>query len=367
MPMSDSVGPAAARRWPWALAAAGSAAVAAVAALQVCGHQRASVEREDKPRPLPAQLLDDLPCETTDSADLAPTHACAAPDTTPLQAAQLHTRRRIRAKKKDSRSRSDFAGRLAVAAAAPKTASVETAADSDSWWTLAIELPSDPTGRATVQLAAPVACSESTRRRQQSGQLLPVARRATLTFYQYRRLARSAAELSALKASLTAEWQSLGLAGRVLLAEEGVNAQCSVPVQNKPAFVASVARHFPGAPVKQAVSEQGPAGLGRGAGAAAFAEEQLKVQLKKRLVADGLRPEEVAVDQRTGELDVGQHLTARVSCTAGRCGFGELLFEIELTAASSGPSMRGSLASPAVFAQRTASACVRGWWRRRRR
>ena len=128
--------------------------------------------------------------------------------------------------------------------------------------------------------------------------------RATLTFYQYLRLAK----LPALRMELAQEWGALGLRGRVFLAEEGINAQCSVPLAQRATFEASVRAHFPGAAVKQAVAERGPVGRGRGAGKVAFGE--LSVLIKRQLVADGLGSGEVAVDPSTGQMATGAHLDA---------------------------------------------------------
>jgi UPF0176 protein len=114
--------------------------------------------------------------------------------------------------------------------------------------------------------------------------------RTTLSFYRYVRLADPAA----LRNELYAEWESLGVLGRIYLAQEGINAQLSVPTHHFEAFRKAVdARpEFAGVPFKIAVEDDGKSFL------------KLTLKVRHKLVADGLHDEVFDVS------DVGQHLDA---------------------------------------------------------
>ncbi|MFM8837622.1 MAG: hypothetical protein ACKOHH_03205, partial [Bacteroidota bacterium] len=56
--------------------------------------------------------------------------------------------------------------------------------------------------------------------------------RVTLSFYRYVRIA----DPSAFRDQLYQEWHALGCFGRIYLAEEGINAQMSVPEHVMDAF-----------------------------------------------------------------------------------------------------------------------------------
>ncbi|MDQ3101328.1 MAG: hypothetical protein M3R08_08070, partial [Bacteroidota bacterium] len=77
--------------------------------------------------------------------------------------------------------------------------------------------------------------------------------RTTLSFYRYVRLS----DPTSLRNALYAEWDALGVLGRIYLAQEGINAQLSVATHNFEAFRAAVdARpEFTQVPFKIAVED----------------------------------------------------------------------------------------------------------------
>jgi UPF0176 protein len=114
--------------------------------------------------------------------------------------------------------------------------------------------------------------------------------RTTLSFYRYVRLADPAA----MRNELYAEWEALGVLGRIYLAQEGINAQLSVPTHQFEAFRKAIdARtEFDGVPFKIAVEDDGKSFL------------KLTLKVRHKLVADGLHDEVFDVS------NVGQHLDA---------------------------------------------------------
>ena len=114
--------------------------------------------------------------------------------------------------------------------------------------------------------------------------------RTTLSFYRYVRLADPAA----LRNELYAEWEALGVFGRIYLATEGINAQLSVPTHHFDAFRKAIdARpEFNSVPFKIAVEDDGKSFL------------KLTLKVRHKLVADGLHDELFDVS------NVGQHLDA---------------------------------------------------------
>lgn len=115
--------------------------------------------------------------------------------------------------------------------------------------------------------------------------------RTTLSFYRYVRLS----EVEALRDELYAEWEALGVLGRVYLAPEGINAQVSVPSAHLERFRQALdAREaFAQVPWKIAVEDDGRSFL------------KLIVRVKKKIVADGL------ADDAFDVTNVGEHLDAR--------------------------------------------------------
>jgi UPF0176 protein len=115
--------------------------------------------------------------------------------------------------------------------------------------------------------------------------------RTVVSFYRYVIIE----DASKMRDDLFAEWDELGVLGRVYVAREGINAQISVPTHNMEVFRAKLdSRHeFSGVPFKIGVEQADDAFL------------KLIVRLKKRIVADGLEDDEYDV------TNVGVHLSAR--------------------------------------------------------
>lgn len=115
--------------------------------------------------------------------------------------------------------------------------------------------------------------------------------RTTLSFYRYVRLDA----VDDLRHALWAEWDALGVLGRIYLAPEGINAQVSVPTPQLDRFRAALDARpaFRDVPWKIAVEDDGKSFL------------KLTIKAKKKLVADGLD------DGAFDVADVGAHLDAR--------------------------------------------------------
>lgn len=115
--------------------------------------------------------------------------------------------------------------------------------------------------------------------------------RRVISFYRYVILEDPAA----LRNELFAEWQGLGVLGRVYLATEGINAQISVPEPNFERFkkLLYARRAFAGVPFKVGVEQKNDAFW------------KLTVKVRQQIVADGLAPHEYDV------TNVGTHLSAR--------------------------------------------------------
>lgn len=115
--------------------------------------------------------------------------------------------------------------------------------------------------------------------------------RRVISFYRYVILEDPAA----LRNELYAEWQALGILGRVYLATEGINAQVSVPEHNFDRFekLLYARPEFRDVPFKVGVEQKQDAFW------------KLTVKVRKQIVADGLSATEYDV------TNVGTHLTAR--------------------------------------------------------
>ncbi|NRA63925.1 MAG: rhodanese-related sulfurtransferase [Pseudobacteriovorax sp.] len=113
--------------------------------------------------------------------------------------------------------------------------------------------------------------------------------RKTISFYRYFLIA----DPSQLRDTLYREWESLGCLGRIYLAEEGVNAQMSIPLPNWQQFEKSLEKYFPNVPLKIALADE----------QASFVK--LCIKVKKRILADGLD------DGAYDVTNVGKHLSAR--------------------------------------------------------
>lgn len=120
--------------------------------------------------------------------------------------------------------------------------------------------------------------------------LEPFSRRV-ISFYRYVIIADPAA----LRNELFAEWQALGVFGRIYIANEGINAQMSVPEPNFEKFreLLYARREFTDVPFKVGVEQYDEAFW------------KLTIKVKRQIVADGLQPEDYDV------TNVGTHLSAQ--------------------------------------------------------
>ncbi len=113
--------------------------------------------------------------------------------------------------------------------------------------------------------------------------------RKTVSFYRYVRIS----DPLALRNELFRTWSALGVLGRIYLAEEGINAQFSVPTIYWDVFVRYLYsyKQFDNMPFKIAVEEPNHSFV------------KLCIKIKKQIVADGLQPSDYDV------TNVGKHLT----------------------------------------------------------
>lgn len=112
--------------------------------------------------------------------------------------------------------------------------------------------------------------------------------RLTLSMYRYQMIADPAI----LRDELYASWQGLGVLGRIYLAEEGINAQFSIPESNFPKFREYLEKYFPKILIKRAVEDTDYSFL------------KLIIKVRTKILSDG---------QEDGSYDVtnvGKHLTA---------------------------------------------------------
>jgi UPF0176 protein len=114
--------------------------------------------------------------------------------------------------------------------------------------------------------------------------------RSTLSFYRYVRIEDPAAVRDAFYAA----WSDMGMLGRVYVAQEGVNAQVSLPDAQKERFIAWVEEQplLRGIRLNWAVEDNGKSFF------------KLKVKVRAKLVADGL--DDASFDPACG----GRHLSA---------------------------------------------------------
>tara|TARA_B100001758_G_scaffold105218_1_gene90095 strand:+ start:7673 stop:8713 length:1041 start_codon:yes stop_codon:yes gene_type:complete len=115
-------------------------------------------------------------------------------------------------------------------------------------------------------------------------------KRKTVSFYRYVILE----DVEKLRDELYADWVKLGVLGRIYLANEGINAQVSVPEHNWEEFKFQVHsnKQFVNIPFKIAVENQKDSFF------------KLTIKVRKQIVADGLKKDEYDV------TNVGKHLTA---------------------------------------------------------
>lgn len=117
-------------------------------------------------------------------------------------------------------------------------------------------------------------------------------KRITLSFYRYVNLGTQE-QVHELRDTLFLEWEDLGCFGRVYMAQEGINAQMSVPEHMLDAFKESLYAHgaFKDVPFKIAVTD----------GTAFW---NLHIKVKNQIVADGLTLGDYDIE------NVGNHLDA---------------------------------------------------------
>ena len=116
-------------------------------------------------------------------------------------------------------------------------------------------------------------------------------KRKTVSFYKYVMIKNP----SKLRDDLYLNWSSLKVFGRIYLANEGVNAQISVPENSWDTFVANVLSHkcFKDIRFKIAIEDDGKSFF------------KLTIKVKEKIVADGLDSSKYDV------TNVGKHLTAK--------------------------------------------------------
>lgn len=114
--------------------------------------------------------------------------------------------------------------------------------------------------------------------------------RVTLSFYRYLQLP----DPDQYRDQLYIDLSNLGVLGRIYVAHEGVNAQISVPGERFEAFQAYIdmSAHLSGTRLNIAVDDDGKSFF------------KLKIQVKKKIVADGLNDDTFDVTDR------GTHLSA---------------------------------------------------------
>ena len=115
-------------------------------------------------------------------------------------------------------------------------------------------------------------------------------KRITISFYKYTILEN----LSELRDDLYNNWNELGVLGRIYIAEEGINAQLSVPEHNWEDFVKNINAfsNFKEIPFKIAVEDDGKSFF------------KLTIKIRNQIVSDGLSINDYDV------TNVGEHLSA---------------------------------------------------------
>ena len=116
-------------------------------------------------------------------------------------------------------------------------------------------------------------------------------KRKTVSFYRYVMLEAP----NKLRDELYVDWLKLGVLGRIYLAQEGINAQLSVPEHNWEALQSNIHsnKYFSGIPFKTGIDDSGHSFF------------KLTIKVRNQIVADGLPIDEYDV------TNVGKHLTAK--------------------------------------------------------
>ncbi len=114
--------------------------------------------------------------------------------------------------------------------------------------------------------------------------------RITLSFYKYVKLDN----LIELRDTLYSDWNKLNILGRIYIAEEGINAQISVPEYNLQHFKNNLYQYkeFKNVPFKKAIEEK-------------KSFYKLIIKVKKEIVAYGISTNEYNINK------TGQHLNAK--------------------------------------------------------
>ncbi len=114
--------------------------------------------------------------------------------------------------------------------------------------------------------------------------------RVTLSFYKYHKIEDPAG----FRNELYRKWSALGVFGRIYIAQEGINAQISIPKKRFEAFKQSLfaISFLNGVRLNMAIEDDGKSFY------------TLKIRVRKKIVADGLRDEAFDV------TDSGRHLNA---------------------------------------------------------
>ena len=115
-------------------------------------------------------------------------------------------------------------------------------------------------------------------------------KRKTVSFYRYVKLISP----HELRDNLYREWNALSVFGRIYLADEGINAQLSVPEHNWEFFVNQLysREEFNAIPIKIAIEDDGKSFY------------KLAIKVRKKIVADGI------IDPDFNPADTGQYLDA---------------------------------------------------------
>ena len=115
--------------------------------------------------------------------------------------------------------------------------------------------------------------------------------RTILSFYKYVKIKKP----ERLRNLLFEDWEGLNVLGRVYLAEEGINAQVSVPDFKLEAFKSLVndVAHFKDVDFKEAIEKNN------------YSFFKLTIKVKAQIVADGLRPSDYDV------TNPGKHFNAK--------------------------------------------------------
>jgi len=115
-------------------------------------------------------------------------------------------------------------------------------------------------------------------------------KRITISFYKYTILEN----LPELRDHLYNNWNALGVLGRIYIAEEGINAQLSVPEHNWEDFIKNIKSfsNFKEIPFKIAVEDDGKSFF------------KLTIKIRNQIVSDGLSINDYDV------TNVGEHLSA---------------------------------------------------------